>query len=244
MSSTSSPSKESPSTNRRSSTEIWPVSSRSKREKVLRSTSSWTLTFPRRAPARNSVYSTSASLSVSRLSKRMRASALSTWKLSCSTAFSSLIVIVPLLSVSIRRNCSRSSTRSSVDMDQAIIERTARRKWDARAKLRRLARMPTSMWTPLARRWFRIQGLCRAAEALSLWVGSATRSDRTNVCAGSENFWKRVQYWGLPSLIFAIICSSPPWNGGLPVSSMYTMTPSDHMSACTVYECARTSGAT
>mmetsp|Transcript_147630 Transcript_147630/g.411191 ORF Transcript_147630/g.411191 Transcript_147630/m.411191 type:complete len:247 (-) Transcript_147630:670-1410(-) len=234
-SSISAPSKVSPRMARSSSAEMRPLPSSSKRWKVRRRTSSCTFTRPSSAAARNSVYSISSLLSESKLLKRLSASELSIAKLSLRTAFISWSVMLPRFCASIRRNWSRSSSCSSVDRHQAIMQSAARRKCEARAKFRKHPRMSASMFcaAPVRCRPL-IQGCSRACAAESRASGSSTSKDWTKSCASGESLKKRGVNWRLQALILLRISLSPPGNTGLPVSSMYAMMPIDHMSACTV----------
>mmetsp|Transcript_2818 Transcript_2818/g.8427 ORF Transcript_2818/g.8427 Transcript_2818/m.8427 type:complete len:218 (-) Transcript_2818:778-1431(-) len=216
----SEPSKLSPRTSRSSSGEMRPLSSRSKRQKVLWRRPSYAFTRPTSAAARNSLYSISWLLPESSMLNRCSTSQPSRWKFSLRIAFRSLSLMVPLFFTSSRRNCSLSSAWSSVVSDQAIMDSAARRKREASAKVRRESTMPASIleltarWRPL------IQGCSNAWAAVSLSSGSFCSKLRTKVCASSESLLNFEEKWGLPALIFLKISLSGPAKAGVPVRSM------------------------
>mmetsp|Transcript_9550 Transcript_9550/g.28742 ORF Transcript_9550/g.28742 Transcript_9550/m.28742 type:complete len:221 (+) Transcript_9550:478-1140(+) len=220
MSSKSALSNASPRMLLRSCVEMRPVWLQSRRENVFRRTSSWALMRPISAAARNSVYSISWLLSVSRLWNSAWASLQPMQNLSSRICLSSLWVMVPLFCVSSRRNCSLSSARSSADSDQAIIDSTARRKWEACAKFCRLRRMVVSMRVSLRDSRPLIQGCSSALDAVSRREVSLTNNDRTKSCAQCDSWLKREEKCGLHALMLRRISSSVPWKSGTPVSSM------------------------
>mmetsp|Transcript_98957 Transcript_98957/g.308369 ORF Transcript_98957/g.308369 Transcript_98957/m.308369 type:complete len:293 (-) Transcript_98957:800-1678(-) len=233
-SSTPMPPKLAPSTSFSSSWVTAPLSSRSKRAKVLRIRSSGTLSRPSNAAATNSLYSISRLPLESSIANKCSDSLPSTWKRSWRIFSRSLSVMLPRLCTSMSRNCSRNSICSSADNDQAIMLSAARRKCEASANARKLPRMPVSMPELLARWRPLIQGWSNASEAVSRPCGFCTSNAWMKDCAGLESWANRGEKLGLPNLIFLRTSPSVPLNTLLPVSSMCAMTPMDHTSACTV----------
>mmetsp|Transcript_39880 Transcript_39880/g.62736 ORF Transcript_39880/g.62736 Transcript_39880/m.62736 type:complete len:213 (-) Transcript_39880:725-1363(-) len=210
-----------------------PDSLLSKRPKVFRSKSSCTCTRPMRAAARNSLYSISSSLSVSRQLNKASASAPSTWKFSSKTLFISSIVMVPLFCRSMAKNCSCNMFRSSLDRDSATMLSKARRKAEARANLRRLRSIPGSRMRSSFTVFMRKKGCSNASLALSRQLAS-TKSFCTKSLAWGDSARKRCDQCGCFARILVKTSSSLPKKGGAPVRSMYAMTPQDHKSALSV----------
>mmetsp|Transcript_20959 Transcript_20959/g.58896 ORF Transcript_20959/g.58896 Transcript_20959/m.58896 type:complete len:231 (+) Transcript_20959:35-727(+) len=177
---------------------------------------------------------------MSELPKRSSASAISTERQPTKMFLNTVCEIVPVLSMSIRRNCWRQTTSLSAGRDHAIMESTARWKSGARVKARKLFRSCMPMGGSMALLSLLHIHRCRSADfALGLRTGSKSRSASTNPRAGSESRQNSRQW----NAACGDAACEPSGNGGVPTRSIYTITPSDHRSALSVYEPDSTSGA-